>query len=255
MSHGETLRSHALPGSSRALHRPARVEPLETRRLLSDITASARSSTIADEAGDFLPTYAGPHDPGLDVLAHQTTLAADRLILYGRMAGPVAPTQEVGGLYVWGIDRGRGTPRFRNGTPAIGPNVVWDLIVRVNPDGTGLVNNQVAGVVTPLSPDDIRIDGTNITASVPLSVLMNGATRPPDQWTYNLWPRNGIVPGQNQHVSDLAPDDGNSPVEVLSRPGSVGFGAENPDPLAPPPQGNGAAAGDEDESLSASLLQ
>jgi hypothetical protein len=198
------------------------------------VTASARSNTISDPRGDFLPTYTGPHDPGLDVIAHQTTLAGDRVIFFGRMAGPVAPTQEVGGLYIIGVDRGRGTPRFRSGTPLIGPNVTWDLIVRINPDGTGLVNNQVAGVTTPLDPADIKIHGNSFTASVPLSVLTPAATRPAEEWTYNLWPRNGLVPGRNVNVSDLAPDDGNSPVQVLSRNGSVGFGQFGRADVAPP---------------------
>ena len=238
------------------------LEPLETRRLMSadlqtdlaicapifggpddfEVTASARSNTISDARRDFLPTYTGPHDPGLDVVAHQVTLVGDRVIFFGQMAGPIAPTQDIGGLYVIGVNRGLGTPRFLAGTPPIGPNVLWDLIVRINPNGTGLVNNQIAGVVTPLNPADIRIRGTQFVASVPLGVLMPAATRPPDQWTYNLWPRNGLVPGQNVNVSDLAPDDGNSPVQVLSRNGSTGFGQFGPANVAPP---GGAGAVDD----------
>ena len=213
----------------------AGIERLEPRQLLSaelgaadegpvfggpgdyEVAASARSNTIPDARGDFLPTYTGPQDPGLDVVAHKVTLAGDRMIFFGQMAGPIAPTQDVGGLYLFGVDRGRGTPRFRSGTPLIGLNVTWDLIVRVNPDGTGLVNNVVGGGVTPLDPADIRIDGNNLAVSVPLALLTRAATKPPEDWTYNLWPRNGLVPGQNQHVSDLGPDDGNSPVQVLAR--------------------------------------
>ena len=179
------------------------------------VTAPPPAAPISDPQGDLLSTYTGPPDPGLDVVAHKVTLAGDRMIFFGRMAGAVAATQAVGGLYLFGVDRGLGTPRFVGGTPVIGPNVRWDLIVRVNPDGTGLVNNQVAGVVTPLNPSDIVINGNEFTASVPLSLLLPApaAIRPPAQWTYNLWPRNAVVIGQNQHVSDLAPNDGNSPVQ------------------------------------------
>jgi hypothetical protein len=49
-----------------------------------------------------------------------------------------------------------------------------------------------------------------------VSLLLPAATRPPAEWTYNLWPRNGVIIGQNQHVSDLAPDDGNSPVQAIA---------------------------------------
>jgi hypothetical protein len=173
---------------------------------------------ISDPVGDFLPTYTGAYLPGMDVVAHEVVYLEDqgRVVFYGRMAGSVADTQPIGGLYLIGLDRGLGTPRFRGGTPVIGPNVTWDSVVRVNPDGTGLFNNQVAGVITSLNPADIHIDGDEFTVSVPLSVMLPMATRPPEEWTYSLWPRNGVVIGQNQHVSDLAPDDGNSPFQVAA---------------------------------------
>ena len=217
------------------------VEPLECRRLLSaglqtdlaeDVvfTPAVRATTFSDPQGDYLPTYTGEALPGLDVLAHQVTVAGDRVVFFGRMAGPIAPTQAVGGLFLIGIDRGLGTPRFTRGTPVIGPNVKWDSVVRINADGTGQFANQIIGtpplgVVTVLDPADIRIDGNHFTASLPLSLLTPGATLPPEQWTYNLWPRNVVLIGQNQHVTDLAPDDGNSPVQVLSTRRDSGRGA------------------------------
>jgi hypothetical protein len=192
--------------------RPAvrlRLEALEDRSV---------PAIIADAAGDFLPTYTGPQDPGMDVTAHEVAYLEDqgRLVFYGRMAGPIAPTQDIGGLYIIGVDRGSGTPRFLTGHPPIGPHVLWDSVVRVNPDGTGLFNNIIAGVVTPLGPGDITISGNEFTASVPLSVMLPAATRPPQEWTYNLWPRNSAVIGQTVAVSDLAPDDGNSPVQAIA---------------------------------------
>jgi hypothetical protein len=219
------------------------VEPLECRRLLSAglqtdlaeevvFTPAVRATTFSDPRGDILSTYTGASLPGLDVVAHQVTVSGDRVIFFGKMAGPIAPTQDVGGLFLIGLDRGLGTPRFTRGTPIIGPNVTWDSVVRINADGTGNYANQIIGtpplgVVTILDPGDIRIDGNHFTASLPLSLLTPGATLPPEQWTYNLWPRNAVVIGQNQHVTDLAPDDGNAPVQVLSTPGdsgSAGFG-------------------------------
>src|SRR5262249_14264322 len=115
-----------------------------------------------------------------------------------------------------GVDRGQGTARFLGpaAPPVIGPHVLWDSIVRVNPDGTGLFNNVVAGVVTPLDRSAITISGGELTASVPLRLMLPAATRPPEEWTYNLWPRNGI--GRNVQVSDLAPDDGNAPVQTIA---------------------------------------
>jgi hypothetical protein len=258
-----TSRSPPAQGAGRAPPRPfphtprACLEPLEGRRLLSanlhtgadagvptgsalggsdeiNATASPRLNAISDPRGDFLPTYTGAALPGLDVVAHQVTLAGDRVIFFGRMAGPIAPTQDVGGLFLIGMDRGLGTPRFTRGTPLIGPNVRWDGVVRINADGTGNFANQIIGtpplgVVTILDPADIRIDGNHFTANLPLSLFTPGATLPPEQWTYNLWPRNAVVIGQNQHVSDLAPDDGNSPVQVLSTKGSPDYGLSGAD--------------------------
>jgi uncharacterized protein (TIGR03118 family) len=179
------------------------------------LNASGASGWIADPVGDFLPGYTGPQDPGLDVIAHRATVTPQRVIFAGKMAGPIAPTQEIGGLYIIGVDRGQGTARFAGRTPVIGPNVLWDSVVRINPDGTGLFNNIIAGVVTQLNPADITIDGNEFSVSVPLSAMLPSATRPPEEWTYNLWPRNSAVIGNNAAVPDLAPDDGNSPMRVV----------------------------------------
>jgi len=173
------------------------------------------SPWISDPVGDFLPGYTGPQDPGLDVIAHRALVTKSRVIFCGKMAGPIAPTGEIGGLYIIGVDRGSGTPRFRGRTPAIGPNVLWDSVVRVNPDGTGLFNNIIAGIVTPLDPSDISINDNEFSVSVPLSAMLPAATRPPEEWTYNLWPRNSAVIGNNAAVPDLAPDDGNSPMRSV----------------------------------------
>src|SRR3954469_18786870 len=103
--------------------------------LLAGLQVAARAALISDPAGDFLSTYTGPQDAGLDVVAHEVTLVGDRMNFFGRMAGPVAPTQAIGGVYLFGVDRGSGTPRFTNTPPAppvIGPGVVWDVIIRVS---------------------------------------------------------------------------------------------------------------------------
>lgn len=188
-----------------------------TRRLQAEaLEDRAVPAVISDPVGDFLPTYTGAQVAGLDVVAHEVDFLQDqdRMVFYGKMDGAIAPTQAVGGLYLFGIDRGQGTARFLSGTPVIGPNVVWDSVLRINPNGTGNFNNLLAGLNTPLNPADIHINGNEFTASVPLSLLTPAATKPPQEWTYNLWPRNGV--GQNVQVSDLAPDNSNSPVQTIA---------------------------------------
>ena len=186
-------------------------------------SGEVRANLISDSLGDFLPTYTGVQDPGLDVVAHEVRLAGDRLIFSGRMAGPIAPTQAVGGIYVTGLDRGQGTPLFLDppdAPPIIGPNVLFDSVLVINPIGTGVFVNLVAGTPPmPLNPADITISGNEYVANLPLSVFLPAATSPPGEWTYNLWPRNGL--GLNVQVSDLAPDDGNS--AVIPEPSSLGL--------------------------------
>src|SRR5688572_25225808 len=187
------------PRVERKLNMTARTRSPRSRLRAEALEDRAVPAAYTDPVGDFLPTYTGPQHPGLDVVAHEVVLLEDqaRVVFSGRMAGPIAPTQDIGGLYLFGLDRGQGTPRFLGGTPQIGPNVLWDSIVVINPRGIGRVNNQVAGVVTLLNPADISINGNEFTASVPLSLLLPAATRPPQQWTYNLWPRNSTNIGQN----------------------------------------------------------
>ena len=143
------------------------------------------------------------------MVAHEVRIVGDRLEFFGRMNGPIgAATQPENGFYLFGVDRGLGTPRFLRRLALIGPNVTWDLVVRVNRDGTGHINHPLTGLRTTLDPADIRITGNELTASVALSDLTPAPAelRPPEQWTYNLWPRIGEIRGQNQFVSDL-PDD------------------------------------------------
>jgi uncharacterized protein (TIGR03118 family) len=194
------------------------------------VSAPRPPAPISDPVGDFLPTYEGPADPALDVVAHEVRIVGDRMEFFGRMDGPIgAATQPENGFYLFGVDRGLGTARFLAGSPVIGPNVTWDVVVRVNRDGTGHINHPLTGLRTLLDPADIQINGNELTASVPLSDLTPAPAPllPPEQWTYNLWPRIGEIRGQNQLVSDLAPDDGNSPVRPeISGPARFIFASE-----------------------------
>ena len=92
-----------------------------------------------------------------------------------------------------------------------------ELMVRVNPTAPACQTNPLTGVMTPLDPADIRISGDEFTASVPLSLLLPAATRPPQ--AVDVQPLAAQRLGQNVQVSDLAPDDGNSPVQAVPEPG------------------------------------
>ena len=62
--------------AGRPLARRPRLETLEDR----SVPAGA-SGWIADPVGDFLPSYTGPHHPGLDVTAHRVTVNPERVII------------------------------------------------------------------------------------------------------------------------------------------------------------------------------
>ena len=67
-------------------------------------------AAISDPVGDFLPSYTGVPDPGLDVVVHEAAYLEDegRVVFSGTMNGPIAETQAIGGVYVIGVDRGQG---------------------------------------------------------------------------------------------------------------------------------------------------
>ena len=100
------------------------------------LSGPARAGLIFDPVGISFPTYTGTALPGMDVMAHEVLLAGDRMIFFGRMAGPIAPTQD---------DRRvvplRGGPRPGHAPiprpaapPVIGPNVLWDSVVQHQPE-------------------------------------------------------------------------------------------------------------------------
>ena len=121
------------------------------------------------------------------------------------MNGAVGSTAT--GFYVWGVNRGAGTPNFA----ADGiDGVRFDRVVLVFPNGTGAVpgvGNLAAGSVT--------ISGNTISAVVPGSSLVSTGFNKID-YTWNLWPRDGAFAGFAA-ISDFAPDNAN----FTSTPGKV----------------------------------
>ena len=162
----------------------------------------------ADPVGDFLPVYAGPANGDLDVVSFDAFLSGpDEVVLVGTHAAPVGATP--GAAYVWGIDRGAGTELLAMVEPATGEGVTFDSAVFLLPDGTGGFIDAVAGSPPQaLDPSSIAIDGPTISVTLPRSLLPSQGFDFAD-YRYNLWPRfapEGVDPGDNTQVSDLAPD-------------------------------------------------
>jgi hypothetical protein len=149
--------------------------------------------------GDFLPTYAGPPNGDLDVLSTRVNLLGTNLVFSATLNGNVGTTAQ--GFYIWGVNRGAGTANFAS----LGlPNIIFDSVIRINPDGTGAVT-LIGGATTNLAAGSITINGNTFQAVVPLSLLPSNGFSSVAQYGQNLWPRFGGATG-NAQISDFAPD-------------------------------------------------
>ena len=189
------------------------------------LSVSARAdSLVMDPVGDFLPTYAGPHNGDLDVVSTRVSLLGTNLLFSATLNANIGTTAQA--FYIWGVNRGGSTANFAS----LGlPNIVFDTVVRINPDGTGQVT-LIGGATTALAPGSITISGNSFQALVALSLLpSNGFTL--SQYGQNLWPRFGGATG-NAQISDFAPDATNAGIDtpepatlLLLGTGLIGLGS------------------------------
>jgi hypothetical protein len=135
------------------------------------------------------------------------------------MNGAIGTTP--GGLYVWGVDRGAGATTANFGAINL-PNIIFDSVVIILPDGTGQVVllNSATPVATPLAPGSITISGNTFQAVVPIAMLPSAGFQPLS-YLQNLWPRQGGVT-DNAQISDFAPDSTMSPISA-PEPASLGL--------------------------------
>jgi hypothetical protein len=190
-----------------------------------------------DPHGDLLATFAGDkdHSPDLDVRHLEATYDYNSIRLSAQMWGDIGTTSN--GLYIWGVDRGAGTPFLDElpGPKIGGPDVTFDSFLQLNNDGTGfaVVFHPVPGntVGTPdvfdFSADQITIAGDTISVVVPRAWLPStGADI--SQYGFNMWPRI-IGTGNNSFVSDFGPDTTNMTANAVPEPATwammiTGFG-------------------------------
>lgn len=168
-------------------------------------TPNTACATIIDPQGDFLPSYTGPKDPGLDVISANVTLDGGQFVLSATMAGPITSlvSSIPGALYVWGVDRGAGTQRFVTGTPSVGAGVTFDSVLVLRLNGASTFNDLLTGTSTPLPAANLQISGATITAELPVSFAPSTGLAA-QSYGFNLWPRSGA--GGNNVISDFAPD-------------------------------------------------
>ena len=164
------------------------------------------AAPILDPVGDFLPSYTGPHNGDLDVVAAEVFFDGSSFLFTSTSAAPIGTTP--GGVFVWGVNRGAGFVTF----PVIAPGVTFDAVVVLVPEGGSFVTDLAANVQTPL--DDVDFGGADLTARVPLSTLPSLGVQP-SGYTVNLWPRSELS-FVDEVVSDFAPDNSNAAVTLAA---------------------------------------
>lgn len=187
--------------------------------------ATPVAAVTGDPAGDFLSTFAGTRAADLDIAAAAVFADGDILQLGGVMFDRIGLSPQP--TYVWGIDRGAGTPGLFFGTPAVGANVRFDAVLAFSRDGSGQViafNDNAPPTITNLAAGTIGVFGSVSIARIPLALLPSRGFKL-NAYSYNLWTRSG---NGNELIADLA-SDRNFFAEGVPEPGSwalmvIGFG-------------------------------
>src|SRR5712692_6810196 len=99
------------------------------------LSSASYAQPIDDPLGDFLfDTYVGPLNGDLDVLSSEVTFTGSEFVFSGTMAEEIFTTPEA--VYVWGVDRGAGATKAGRNFGRLGrPDIMFDLVVGVNPNG------------------------------------------------------------------------------------------------------------------------
>jgi hypothetical protein len=206
---------------SRSLSLPIRSPwPALAAGLLLMLAGQAARAGIIDDPNDFLGTFVGPHNGDLDVRFADATFnpGTGRIVVTGRFNGAVGSTVDptLGSvLYVFGFNRGTGTPGFAG----LGLNdILFDAVVLLSGDGTGSIRLFPEAQAITLDPADITIAGDTIRARFDAS-LLPGRGLSTRQFTFNLWPRLGL--GNNNQVADFAPDTVNAALATVPEPSAL----------------------------------
>lgn len=182
--------------------------------------SSANATVVIDPVGDTLATYTGPASGDLDIVSASATFDGTNFLVSSTLNGPVGTT--IGSLFVWGINRGAGTPRLTFGSPSIGAGVLFDAVVVLFPDGTLRV-----ATLPAMGPPTITnfaggatINGNTISGSAPLSLLFSTGFNA-GQYTFSNWSRarvNPLVDGTNAEIADFAPSQGSVTATAVPEP-------------------------------------
>ena len=202
-----------------------------TAALVSLTMATAAPATVTDPLDDFLATYTGPQNGGLDILSGDVAFDGTSYFLTSTQNGAIGTTP--GSIFVWGINRGSGLPRLTFGSPSVGTGILFDAVVVMFPDGTlrvVTIPSVGAPTISAFADGTSIVDGT-LSASVPLSLLSSMGFAP-DDYSFSLWSRTRVNPaldGTNAEIADFLPNSGSIQARVVPEPATwlsmlLGFG-------------------------------
>ena len=170
----------------------------------------ARAATVIDGPGGFIPSFTGTQSPDIDILSASLDLSGTNLLFSATLNGAIGNAADT---YVLGINRGLSTRNFS----AVGlPGVTFDSVLTVT--GAGVLGGTDFVTTTGISAP-FQINGSNITAVIPLSILpIVGSFASADQFLWNFWTRgslNGVAVAGNPGLADFAPDNSDASVTPL----------------------------------------
>ena len=153
------------------------------------------AASIVDAAGDIIPSFVGTGSPDLDVTNFAVSLnpSATTFTLGATLAGDINPA--LPGFYVIGVDTGAGAIRPFGGIGE--PNVVFDQVIIVQKNGTATLGANTLSVL---------LAGNEFIVSVPVSLLPSTGFAP-QNYGFNIWPREGAVVTNNSQITDFAPNN------------------------------------------------
>ena len=170
----------------------------------------AGAATVIDGPGGFIPSFTGTQSPDIDILSASLDLSGANLLFSATLNGTIGNAADT---YVLGINRGLSTRNFSGvGLPGVTFNSVLTVTGAGVLGGTDFVTN--TGISAPF-----QINGSNITAVIPLSILpIVGSFASADQFLWNFWTRgslNGVAVAGNPGLADFAPDNSDASVTPL----------------------------------------
>jgi len=164
--------------------------------LLSFVASSPTyAASIVDGVGDIIPSFVGTGSPDLDVTNFAVSLnpSATTFSLGATLAADINPA--LAGFYVIGVDTGAGAIRPFGGIGE--PNVIFDQVIIVQKNGTATLGANSLNVL---------LAGNEFIVTVPVSLLPStGAS--PENYGFNIWPREGAVVTGNSQITDFAPNN------------------------------------------------